>query len=176
MMLRVLICVNLLESWSHSGNWFEKWYIYIYRTFVSPWKYVDGTTVHGLPMSGSLKLWMPRLVDCTQRLQQAAEKEPPSSWDGLQVAALGPPGKGKVVFIQDCSMGIPRDWILHQGKIRKKHVWNTGYDGLNDSDQQLVQDFCHREEYCSLFLGEIIYTRWFYLYVLLIRTDYPAFK
>lgn len=47
-------------------------------------------------MSGSLKLWMPRLVDCTQRLQQAAEKEPPSSWDGLQVAALGPPGKGKL--------------------------------------------------------------------------------
>ena len=29
--------------------------------------------------------------------------------DGLQVAALGPPRKGKVVFIQDCSMGIPRD-------------------------------------------------------------------
>ena len=48
-------------------------------------------------------------------------------------------------------MGIPRDWILHHGKIRKKHVWNTGYDGSNDSDQQLVQDFCHQEEYCSLF-------------------------
>ena len=41
-------------------------------------------------MSGSLKLWMPRLVDCTQRLQQAAEKEPPSSWTGykLQLLAL----------------------------------------------------------------------------------------
>ena len=28
--------------------------------------------------------------------------------DGLQVAALGPPRKGKVALSQDCSMGTPR--------------------------------------------------------------------